>query len=377
MSDRLLNLWISRLYAMHPGGLPAPTDFDTLSPASQAIISALNKNRGVQQLRRHVTVLTQTPKQAREATYEALRYLSYQGARQAQTHATSVVPAYLVVDIPVPSAMSPTALVHRMVRRLYFAAVLQGLGELEILREAVMALRRNYLQCRGDVSLSNQSASKLRKGFDVGLALDFSSPLTLKLTASEEVQVVEQFGASLPRADLFESEDQLLADLKLLSQLELLVSRNAELSRRKMPRWEQVRSFFKNLYEPIRAISGRLELRPVFVLEATSVAASVTAMRFLADACALASSFEASIVLSGGLPLAALWKADEARHHAISRGFFATYCDDETLNVHQNPKLNGLLSVVRRQLDDKQIPAEVLAALDEATAVAATPATGQ
>ncbi|MCA9717964.1 MAG: hypothetical protein H6713_24790 [Myxococcales bacterium] len=366
MIDALLNLWITRLHAAYPDGFPRAHGEGALADPAQAIYGALAHPVSERRLRRHVVVLSKEAEGARDHALAALRRLALNGARGG--HGESLVTAWLVVNVPVASTMSPTALVHRMVRRLYLAAVLHGLGELPALREAVVSLRQSFLQTRGSVSLGDERSRTSKSGAELGLSLDSLSPL--KLTAAEEVGLVERFSAALPRADLFETEDQLIADLQLLGQLEMLVARSARLRRRKMPRWERVRSFFKDMYDPIRALES-LELRPVFVLEAGSAAASVTLLRFLSEACALASGFEASLVILGGPPLGALWAAERRLGASVSRGFF-TVCGDE-LVVDGDAALHRVLLKLQAQYNkrDDELPVEVAAALDHAVACAA------
>ncbi len=361
MIDALLNLWITRLHAQYAGGLPDARREAALTGAAQDIYGALAYPVSARRRRRHVVLLGDDVEGRREQLLVALRRLALHGARGG--HGESKVTAWLVVNVPVASSMSPTALIHRMVRRLYFAAVLHGLGELPALREAVVALRQSFLQTRGDVSLADERSQRSSTGASLGVSLDSLSPL--KLTASEEVGLVEKFSASLPRADLYESEDQLIADLQLLNQLELLVTKSARLRRRKMSRGERVRNFFKDMYDPIRG-TETIELRPVFVLEAASAAASVTLLQFLAEACALASGFEASLVIVGGQPLAALWEAEGRLGASVSRGFFTT-CGRAPTTARDRQLHRVLLSVQQQYETQRQrLPVEVAAALDHA-----------
>ncbi len=372
MIDALLNLWITRLHA-RPGAWREPALEGAASSVYDALVHPINERH----MRRHVMLLGDETQRGRDQLLAALQRLALNGARTG--HGESKVTAWLIVNVPVASSMSPTALIHRMVRRIYFAAVLHGLGELPALREAVVALRQSFLQTRGSVSLSDERSQRSERGAELGVSLDSLSPL--KLTASEEVGLVEKFSAQLPRADLYESEDQLIADLQLLNQLELLVTKSARLRRRKMSRGERVRNFFKDMYEPIRGVEA-VELRPVFVLEAATAAASVTLLQFLSEACALASGFEASLVILGGRPLAALWEAERRLGASVSRGFFRTCVAraaeggseaeeprvDEALSLRGDARLHKVLLAVQKQheLQKSRLPVEVAAALDDA-----------
>lgn len=325
MNADLLNLWITRLRARHPSGVPKGL-LDEVQ-AEMSIVNAIDPAKG--DTRHHVVV----------------------AAKDARTSLSSAdeLTGWLAVDVPVSSAMNSTALAHRMLRRLYFAAVLHGLGEVPSLREAVQAMRISYLQTRGIVTTGRSQTSTEKLGGEVGASLDLTKPISVKLTAAEEVSIVENFSATMQRSDLIEAEDQLLCDLQMLSQLEILVNRYAQLRQIRLPRFEKIREFFKAMYADVRQVQ-QICLRPVFVLEAFSTSAAITLLRFAAEASALASNFSANLIFVGGPELAALWHADEDLGHPVLRGFFSACLADDGQPI-EAARLRASLKAASEQLD--------------------------
>jgi hypothetical protein len=304
MMNDLLNLWITRL----PDNAPnLPIDARIATFANNA--------------RSNLLYVANSCAVARRTVLDSML---------ARAHADSAgldKRAWLAIDVPVPNRVSPTVIIHRMIRRLYFAAVLHGLAELEPFRDAVQSLRLSYLQTRGSVTTSSTDETTKKVGGEIGASLDITNPLSAKMTAEAEVKVAQELSAEMVRLDLYEAEDQLAYDLQLLAQLELFISRYNQHTRQLLPRWEQIKNIFRLLYSRIDR-GQPLALRPLFVLEARSAGAVVSLMTFLSDAASLASAQGAQLILIGGPDLTAAWQADRALGSGIFREQFVSAAAD-------------------------------------------------
>jgi hypothetical protein len=310
MTDAYLDLWPT-----YGSALIAPTN------ALPALVSGL-AGRG------NIAVIGDTPERARQVLLTALRLRAKQSYDQLispQPSAPGPYEGWLVIDVPIPNQVTPVQLVHRMIRRLYFASVLHGLGEVPAFRETMQALRIAFLQTRGSVSRSEEQEKVEQGSAEVGVSLKAAVPeFSAKLTAGDEVKVVERLSAEMERLDLFEAEDELMYDLKLLQRLDLFVSAHAQFlsDGSRLPRWERVRSWFKHVYELLHFDRG-IVLRPAFVFEANSTFTVIELMRFLSQAAGLARAHYAQVLLLGGLPLALAIQADADLGGPILRGGFA------------------------------------------------------
>jgi len=231
---------------------------------------------------------------------------------------------WLVVDVPIPARVEPYQLLHRMIRRLYFSAVLHGMGEVESFRETVQVLRLAFLQTRGKVSQGRDAESVDKSGFELGGNLKLSPEVSAKLTAGDEVKIVEKLNAEMARLDLLEAEDELTYDLTILQRLEIFADQHAQALGEPgiLPRWEKIRGWFKKVYSPL-SLKGGIRLRAAYVFEARSVVTVLGLARFLAQAAGLASAHAAQILLLGGPELAAAIQADRELGRPVFRGSFA------------------------------------------------------
>ncbi|MBF0275772.1 MAG: hypothetical protein HQK84_11130 [Nitrospinae bacterium] len=236
------------------------------------------------------------------------------------------VTGWLVVSVPVPNSINSAALLHRMIRKLYFSTVLHGLGEIPSLREAVQSLRLSFFQTRGTFTKNESSSKKRNEGADLGFSLSLTSPsISSKLTAAEEVTVLEGISAQMQQMNLMESEDQLLYDLQILTQLRLQVDQYAaQVTNAKIPRWELVRGFFKNVYANFQE-KKEFNLRPVFVFEAYSLSSVISLLEFFSEAASLPGLQDAEIIVLGGEILHSVFLADEKLHHPIFRSHVVLY----------------------------------------------------
>lgn len=251
----------------------------------------------------------------RDARRELLRALRVRAKQSYEllTRGTQSEPVdgWLVIDVPIPARIEPTEILHRMIRRLYYAAVLHGLGEVPAFRETVQTLRLAFLQTRGMVALGRDTEGVQKAGFELGGKIGASPEITAKLTAGDELKVVEKLNAQMARLDLFEAEDELTYDLAILQRLEMFADQySAQIGEPgSVPRWEKVRGWFKQLYAPLHTRAG-IRLRPAFVFEATSVVAVLGLARFFAQAASIANAHGAEIFILGGPELAAAIQAD-------------------------------------------------------------------
>lgn len=301
MNDELLNLWVTRLAKAPAFVLPTVDE----EPLAQLIDDRAS----------NVLVFTDSLDKGRARVVDALRRLAYRDADLDDTGEEAT--GWLIVDVPIPNQATPEQLVHRMIRRLYFAAVLHGLAEVPVLREAVQSLRMSYLQTRGSVKTSE--STQFTGKAEAGLSFDLTKPI--KLTASEELTVAESLTAEMQRMGVLEAEDQLVYDLHILLQLNAYITTYADIVGRTLPRWEQVRGFFKACYARLRK-KRNIHLRPLFVLEATSAGAAVTVLRLLSKAAAIAAAQGAQLVIIAGPVLAEAQRVDEQLGNGVFRGQF-------------------------------------------------------
>ena len=314
MSDRgygqLRNLWFTRL--------PEPTmphgsfDVSTFIHAAVAV-------RG-----QHVAVCSETARlrQLRQEIGLGLWHRAYDDA----THG-SHIEGWLAVDVPVPNAATPGQLIHRMIRRLYFSSVLQGLSEVPQYREAVLGMRSSYLQTRGKVTTKESESSKGNAGLELGF-----NPLKLaKLTAGQEVTVAEELAAEMERLGVMEAEDQLFYDIQLLLELEGLVTKFGDLVGQTMPRWEQLRAFFQRQYARFIEEKRTFSLRPLFVIDAMSLPEVIMVMELLSAAAGLSLSTGAQMLLVGSHVLNTALRADQELGHVVFRDRFVRHAPQEVV----------------------------------------------
>ncbi len=328
MIDDLLNLWVARL--AKDSSLPVSSD------ATRSLARLIDDPQS------NVLVAAASLDEGRSSVVDALRHLAYRDADLSDARAE--VTGWLVVDVPIPNQATPEQLVHRMVRRLYFAAVLHGLAEVPVLREAVQSLRLSYLQTRGAVTTTESTQSK-GKG-EVGLSLDLTQPI--KLTASEELTVAESLSAQMQRMGVLEAEDQLVYDLHILMRLNAYITAYADVVGRTLPRWEQVRGFFKACYARLRDKS-RIRLRPVFVFEATSMGAAVSVLGLLSKAAAMAAAQGAQLVVIAGPGLTRAHEIDAATGHGVFRDQFQVFEAGPALERELGDAERWLLEEIRSQ----------------------------
>ncbi len=271
----------------------------------------------------NLCVLADKPATAKQALVTSLRVCAKRSYDELTNRATNSFPdAWLVVDVPIPAQVEPRDLLHRMIRRLYFSAVLHGMGEIATFRETVQVLRMAYLQTRGSVSQGRNTETLNQAGVELGGKLGIKPELSAKLSAGDEVRVVETLNAEMARLDLFEAEDELTFDLTILQRLELFADRHAQaMGGGSIPRWEKIRSWFKDIYAPLQTQQG-LRLRAAYVFEATSVVKVLSVTRFFAQAAGLASSQSAQILLTGGIELRAAIEADREIGSPVFRDSF-------------------------------------------------------
>ena len=273
----------------------------------------------------NVCVLGQNREEAHRALVTSLRICAKESYDALTSRASALTPdAWLVVDVPIPTRVEPRDLLHRMIRRLYFSAVLHGMGEINTFRETVQVLRIAYLQTRGTVSQGQETESVDRGGVELGGKLSANPEFSAKLSAGDEVKVVEKLNAEMARLDLFEAEDELTYDLTILQRLEMFADRHAQAvsgTAGIIPRWEKVRGWFKDLYAPLQTHNG-IRLRAAYVFESASVTTSLSLIRFFAQAAGLASSQSAQILLAGGPELEAAHAADSNIGEPVFRGAF-------------------------------------------------------
>jgi hypothetical protein len=293
MNSDFLDTWITRAKGIE---FPAPRNEDATARLAALIAEG----------KKHILVAAGSPEEGDSLVLDAIRRLSKAGASVAEP---DPLVGWLAVDIPLPHRMDATALVHRMVRRLYFTAVLHGLAELPALRDVVQSLRVGYLQTRGTL-LAEESAST--KKVSSGEAKISINPLKLgaKLTAAEEVAVAEKLASNMTRPDLFETEDQLLADIGVLTQLHLLVDIYLKDFRRdKFSRIDAVAEFFRSVYADIRN-KRLIKIKPVFVFRADCVMASISILGFFGQAAGVASARDAKVIVVANPIVATLWDND-------------------------------------------------------------------
>ena len=347
MNDPFLDLWITRLAKVPSVPVPA-VDEGSLA----TLIDDRNSN---------VLVSAASLDAGRSQVVDAMRSLAYRDADLDDTGDEAT--GWLIVDVPIPNQATPEQLVHRMIRRLYFAAVLHGLAEVPVLREAVQSLRMSYLQTRGQVTTSESNTIKGKA--EVGLSFDLTKPI--KLTASEELTVAESLSAEMQRMNVIEAEDQLVYDLHILLQLNAYITAYADIVGRMLPRWEQVRGFFKACYARLRK-KRTIRLRPLFVLEATSAGAAVTVLRLLSKAAAMAAAQGAQLVIIAGPVLVQALDADKKRGNGVFRDQFQRYggsgelsLDDQALLADVLKRDEGLdpsVAALLRALQPKPKPAD-------------------
>ena len=324
MIDALLDLWITRLHEQED------------QPPEKVKASALATALRTKSPPRNLLVIGKTVAEAREAALASLRAAAHADLYDGLETTTG----WLAVDVPVPHRVDPTLLIHRMIRRLYFAAVLHGLAELPAWREAVQSLRLSYLQTRGKVTTATNETTTGKLGADFGFSFSLDKPITAKLTASEEVKLAQSLSATMERLDLYEAEDQLLYDLEVLAALDAQVDRYAEFANPRLPRWEHVRAFFKATYAKLRADQNRrFVLQPVFVFEIHGGTAMVSVLSLLAQAAAVASAQGARVVLVGQEALAHAWKADAELGGPLFRDAFDCFYGSEAIGARE-PELH-------------------------------------
>lgn len=326
MIDELLNLWITRL----PQELPADEAF------AAANGTELSGALCTEERPRNLIVVDKNLALAREAALGSLRVASHYDLFVSTTRTRG----WLAVDVPVPYRVDPTVLIHRMIRRLYFAAVLHGLAEIPVWREAVQSLRLSYLQTRGKVTSSSSETRTAKLGGDLSFSFSLTEPFKAKLTASEEVKLAQGLSATLERLDLYEAEDQLLYDLQILAALDAQIDSYAKFANPRLPRWEHVRGFFKAAYRAVYARLGfgpgerAFSLAPVFVFELHGATAMISALSLLAQAAAVASAQGARVILVGNETLAHAWQADAKLGSPLFRGAFDCYRGHRQIDEH-------------------------------------------
>ena len=325
MIDALLDLWLTRLREDEP-------DLPALAKSSPLAIA-------LRDTRSNIVVIGDDVASARAAALGSLRVAAHADLYSSQDDVTG----WLAVDVPVPHEVEATVLIHRMIRRLYFAAVLHGLAEVPAWREAVQSLRLSYLQTRGQVTTETSESKSGKLGADFGFSFSLTEPISAKLTASEEVRVAQRLSASMQRLDLFEAEDQLLYDLRILAALDAQVDCYAKFADPRLPRWEQVRGLFKAAYATVLQPKRRFALAPVFVFELHGVSAVVCVLALLARAAAIASGQGARIVLIGDRTLGAAWAVDRKLGGALFRGAFAPFdASGEPLAADASPRVSAM-----------------------------------
>ena len=317
MTSEVLDLWITRMQA-----LKSPPAWSSVN----APLYNLLETKG-----QHVAVVAPTVDIARNAAMYEFFTLAMLGAKGKPNPVDNTIEytGWLMADVPVPTIVHSardlsTKIAHRMIRRLYFTCVLQGLAQMPALREVVQAVRLTYLQTRGEVSTVESESSKIADGAGLDWELSLKPSIKGRLTASEEVTLVESLTTKMVRLELMEAEDELLYDLQLLQELSLQVDRHARRIKDKtVPRWECIKGFFTNMYHRIMSEKSELSLRPVFVFEASSLSSVVALMSFLADASALARCHEAKIVVLGIDALHCAIEQDRTMGSPIFRDQFA------------------------------------------------------
>lgn len=357
MIEELLDVWLTRLRE----DVDAPPDQVRAHPLAVELRDPARPS--------NLLVVGDTVEAARAATLECLR-----AAAHADLYAsTDYAAGWLAVDVPVPHRVDATVLIHRMIRRLYFAAVLHGLAEVPAWREAVQSLRLSYLQTRGRVTSDSSEDRSGKLGAEFGFSFSLTEPIKAKLTASEEVKVAQRLSAAMERLDLFEAEDQLLYDLKILAALEAHVDYYARFADPRLPRWEHVRGFFKAAYAKLGS-KRRFVLKPVFVFEIHGVTALISVLSLLAQAAAVASGQGARLILVGDRSLAAAWAADRELGSPLMRGAFTAFDGVEGLAAAA-PALGELQTTLIRELvdKDKSLGAEIRAVLGAMVSRAQTP----
>lgn len=346
MTNDLLELWFTRLDRSATAA--------TLPPAPPLAIK-------IDEARCNVLIVGAQRDATRRRTLEALRHLAL---RDARLDGKADITGWLVIDVPVPNRIDATGLVHRMIRRLYFAAVLHGLAEIPAFRDAVHSLRMSYWQTRGNVTTGSSNEDVIKGGGELELSFNPFSPLKGKLTASEEVKVVESLATELQRLTLLEAEDQLLYDLALLTQLNALVDQYAALVKVQLPRWEVIRNFFRAAYSVFKD-KKTFRLRPVFVLEALSPTSLAAVMAFLSDAAALANAQGAQLIVLGNELLKYAWDADQELGHAVFRDVFDRVGDGQaSLAKVKAEAYAGILGKLVDPNTKADLPFEVLAVLE-------------
>ncbi len=309
MTNELMNLWITRLASLAEAPNPVPED------SVEAALAIRIKD-----CQTNILVFDEKVENARKLVVRAVEKLALEDSKIKDDQVTG----WLAIDVPIPNSINPTGLMHRMVRRLYFAAVVHGLAEVPSLREAVQSLRLSYFQTRGSLTTGQSSTRTQKEGAEFSAALSLTKPLAGKLTAAEEVTEVERMSAEMQRMDLMESEDQLLYDLEVLTQLRMHVDRYAQFVDPKLPRWEHVRGWFRSAYARFSK-TPHFQLRPLFVFEATSLTSVIALMNFLSDAASLPTAQNAEIVVIGGPVLWQAFEADRSLNHPIFRAHFEKY----------------------------------------------------
>lgn len=347
MIEALLDVWITRLRE------------DADAPPAQVRAHPLSIELRSPPRPSNLLVVGDTVEAARAAALECLRAAAHADLYDNPDYAAG----WLAVDVPVPHRVDATVLIHRMIRRLYFAAVLHGLAEIPAWREAVQSLRLSYLQTRGRVTSDTSEDRSGKLGADFGFSFSLTEPIQAKLTASEEVKVAQRLSAGMERLDLFEAEDQLLYDLKILAALEAHIDYYARFADPRLPRWEHVRGFFKAAYAKLGS-KRRFVLKPVFVLEIHGVTALISVLSLLAQAAAVASGQGARLVLVGDRTLAAAWEADRELGSPLMRGAFTAFDETKPL-MAKAPPLGDLQATLIKDLvaRDESLGAEIRAVL--------------
>lgn len=354
MTSELLDLWITRLRVLEaePPSGAAGNDLAGLIAAGDG----------------NVVAFYQSQAEGRANLHKALARCALDSSGRVEAAAGLAPPdpleGWLVVDLPIPGRASSTEIVHRMISRLYFAAVLHGLAERPGLREAVQALRLSFLQTRGKVTTGSTSSRTEKAGVDLGVSFDLTQPITAKLTAAEELEVAECFSAEMERLGLYEAEDQLLFDLQLLAQLQACVDRYAAVREPLLPRWEQVRGYFRAAYGTLGPKTP-LRLRPVIVLEAQTLTAVTSLLVLLADAASLATAQGAQLVVLGGPLLARVWVDDEQLGHPLFRHRFRAHRPNQAAAAPAQPA-DPRATLERILVARPDLPAEVRDLLERA-----------